>query len=340
MKKSGSKGQSAIGHRLNSVIAAYLLGLLAGNTADAATGIGGKAGAFLRMGMGADRAAMGDCGVALTSGALNWHYNPAALGHQRTRQGAIGYRLLALDRSILYGDVSVPLQGGRAAVGAGYLRAATSNIDARDSNGERFDVLTNSENLIHGTFSLAPLPALALGISIKWMINNTPRIAEDEKSLNAYGMGIDLGVRFVAHPKLTLGLQVRDINAKYSWDASDVWGEGSGAKDDAFPVLIRAGAAWKALHSVTIASDMVIESAEIGETTEALVPRLGIEYSRAYGESRMLYLRGGWDGAAPTFGLGLELPLRYLRSTRLDYAFVLERAAPSGSHIFGWTFAF
>jgi len=299
--------------------------------------LGGQAGAFSRMGLGADRVAMGDCGVALTGAGMNWYYNPAGLAYQTFRQASLGYRWMALDRSMMYVGFSTPLQG-HASVAFGYVRAATSNIDARDSNGQHFDMLTNSDNLIHATFALKPHRNVSLGVSLKWLINSMPKLLDDDKTLYAYGMGVDLGVRVVAAENLQFGLQVRDINSKYSWDATEVWNDGLGGKDDVFPTLVRVGAAYEPREDITVTSDLLVNGSDLGNAGDAIKVHIGGEWRKAYDLKKSVALRLGWNGDAPTFGLGVDLGLRYGIKARMDYAYIIEDVAPSGSHLIGWTF--
>lgn len=300
--------------------------------------LGGQAGSFSRIGLGPERVAMGDCGTALTGAGMSWFYNPAATSLLKERQASLGYRFLSLDRELMYIGVSSPLKG-HAAVAFGFVRGATDNIDARDSNGERFDILSASDNLIHATFSLNPHPMVALGVSLKWLIASIPDILDDDKTLYAYGMGIDLGARVSLRPNLAIGIQARDINAKYSWDATDVWNDGTGAKDDAFPTLIRFGAAYDPRPDVTITSDLIVNAGDVGSSSEAFDLHAGGEWRTPLEDEKNLALRAGWNGSAPSFGLGLDLKLRKNLRARFDYAYIFEKVAPSGSHLIGWIFS-
>lgn len=310
-----------------------------------ATQLGGQAGSFLRVGIGADRIAMGDVGTALSGAGMSWFYNPASVPFQSTRQASLGLHSMSLDRSMLYAGYSMPLENN-AGLAIGFVRAAIDNIDARDSNGKHFDELSYSDNLLHGTFSLKPHPNFAMGISVKWMISAAPKVKYDDKTLYAYGMGIDLGVqgRFRDY---RFGLQVRDINSKIGWDASDVWGDGGGAVDDEIPLMLRLGAAYDPIDSkgllpsnLTIAADLLINTDEVGESSEAFDPHLGVEWRIDQWESNRLALRAGYDGDSPTFGLGLGMKLRRGVSATMDYAFAFDTVSPSGSHLIGWTFGF
>ncbi len=299
---------------------------------------GGQAGAFMRLGLGADRVAMGDCGTAMTGGGMNWYYNPAALPFQDDKQASFGYRFMSLDRKIMYAGFSTPLEPG-AGLALGVVRAGTDEIDIRNSNGEHVDMLSHSENILHGSFALQPHRVIAIGISIKWLINAVSNILEDDKNLYAYGMSIDLGVCAVPHRLLKIGFQVRDIGARYTWETSELWGDEMGSVEDKIPLLIRTGAAWGPFFGHTLTTDVVIDPDRVGDDTDAVEPHFGYEFRREISEKMGVALRAGWNGFSLTLGLGLEMDLKMARA-RMDYGFYLEDNAPGTGNLIGWVFIF
>ena len=300
--------------------------------------LGGTAGAFLRLGLGADRIGMGDCGVAIPGDGLNSYYNPAGLTGIEGRQALLGYRWMSLDRSMMYAIYSTHLDPN-AGLAFGIIRAGTSNISGRYSNGEEFDVLSQSDNIILGSFALQPTEMVSIGIAIKWYINTVPDILDDDKNLNAYGMGVDLGVMIKASNRITLGLQARDLDAKYTWETSEVWGDDKGGIENEFPILLRIGAAYQATPNVLAALDVVVYPGEAGDSDDGIQPRYGLEYNYPIGAGQSFILRTGWNSDAPTFGIGLEMDTR-IGPTRMDYAYVLDPTSPGDSHLVGWKFMF
>ncbi len=295
---------------------------------------GGQAGAFLRLGLGAERIAMGDCGTALGGGGMNWYYNPAGLQVQESRQATFSCRFMSLDRSLMYAGFSTPLKpmGGFA---VGVIRAGVDEIDLRDSNGNRLEMSSISENLIHGTFTLRPHPRIAVGISIKWLISDVPDILNDDKNLLGKGMSVDLGMRLEAAENLRFGVQLRDLGAGYTWQASKLWcDEFNSIKENGFPVLLRAGVAWDPRPDLTLVSDVIVDPDRIGDDSEAIEPHIGIEYRQ-----QIFALRTGYNSRALTFGFGLDLDLTYGRAC-IDYAFYIEDIAPDAAHMFSLAFEF
>jgi len=324
--------------KLKNLMAVTVIGILLTSSNLFATQLGGQAGSAMRLGLGADRIGMGDVGTALSGAGMSWYYNPASPSFQPTRQASLGYRSMSLDRSMMYAGYSMPLQEN-AGVAIGFVRAATDDIDARDSNGKRFDMLTYSDNLIHGTFCLRPHENFALGISVKWMFSAAPKVLIDDKTLYAYGMGIDLGIQG-RWRKYRFGLEVRDINSKVNWDASQVWGDGRGALDDNIPLMFRLGAAYDPRDDLTLAGDLLINPSEAGKSADGFSPHLGAEWRTLNWENKAFSVRAGYNGDMPTFGMGLGMKLRRGVVAKMDYAYVIDTVSPAGSHLIGWTFGF
>lgn len=298
--------------------------------------LGGLPGDFMRMGLGADRVAMGDCGVASVQSGAGWYYNPASLPYLQRPIASIGYRWMSLDRSIMYAGISLPVKPN-AGLAFGVLRSGVDNIDGRDSNGEHFDMLSFSNNLIHGSFALMPHKRVGIGISIKWMISAVPDILDDDKNLYAYGIGIDLGMRVRVLSNFNLGLQLRELNAKYSWESSEVWGDDTSAKEDTFPMIVRLGGEWEPLHDLTLVAELLVNSQDIGDDSEAFDPHFGAEWRYPVDNDKKLKLRAGYNGDTITFGMGLQFDVSGVRAN-FNYAFLIEPVAPGSSHMVSWVF--
>jgi len=317
---------------LNSIISSLFLWSL---TVQAGQ-LGGQPGAPWRMGLGADRVAMGDCGVALRNNSAPWYYNPALLPHLQRRQVTIGYRWMSLDRSLGNLSVASPLPpNGGLALGLAY--AGFGEVDGRNSNGEHFDDIGYYESLIHGSFALKPRSWVSLGLTIKFYMNSVSDIKDNGKDLNANGLGLDFGAWGLIRPDLTVGFQIRDIGGRTTWDASEVWLDGAGTKDDNFPQTGRLGLAWQPRSDVILTGESVLNLNDLDEGNEAFRLQLGGEWSRMIEEEFKFALRAGFNGDVPSFGLGLAFPLKHNR-VRFDYAFLMEKIAPGGAHLAGWVF--
>lgn len=324
------------GNKLLTVIATVTI-LFAFNLKTDARPLAGLSGSFLRIGISADRVAMGDVGAALPGGGSTWYYNPAILPLEMNRQASLGYRWMSLDRSIIYASFSTNLEPN-AGISFTVLRSGTDNIDGRYSNGEQFDVLSQSDNMISGSFGLNPIKQISIGITIKWYINAVPDILDDDKNLYAYGMGVDLGAMYLVTDWLNLGFQLKDIDSRYTWETSEVWGDSKGATEDQFPNFMRFGIGINALPDLSVGIDAILYPNELDDDKGVDV-HYGLEYKYPMMIGRSFKLRTGWNGEAATFGFGIDLNLNYLDAA-IDYAYIIEPNSPGDSHLIGWIFRF
>ena len=297
-------------------------------------GRGGYAGAFLRMGLGARGMGMGGGSVALADDGYVAYYNPAGLVFLTGRWITANLNSMALDRRLMYvgyaqsigSDKKGLLQGGFS---AGWLCAGVDNIDARDFNGNDIGSLSNWEHCFFFSFALNPAPAISIGMSGKLLYNRFPGIKDNGDALTAKGFGFDIGiiVRPIRH--LTLGLTIRDLRSRYTWDSQELYERGTQSVDQ-FPRIIRGGMAWRLLSNRMIVG-LDLEKIE----TFPLGYGLGLEVEGYRG----IFLRGGLRNGELTFGAGYRHNLLG-KNIHLDYAFVPDPVAPSGNHVFTWSFVF
>ena len=160
-----------------TVLAGILALSFAGNTGVRAQGA--SAGSFLRVGVGARAKAMGGAYSALASGVEASYYNPAGLPFLEKKEVLASYRFLSLDRQFSFVGFATHIRPKVAGSGSGalnggfalaWLRAGVDNIDGRNSDGKRFDSLSNSENAFMFAFALNPFERFAFGLSVKVLL--------------------------------------------------------------------------------------------------------------------------------------------------------------------------
>jgi len=303
-----------------------------------ASNLGGKAGSFLRVGVGAEQIAMGDAGAASVHGSALWYYNPAQLPFQEYKRVNLSLRQMAFDRSIIETGYSMALPPN-AGLSIGFLRAGTGNVELRDANGVKYDDITQSDNLVFGSFALAPIQKLAVGINLKWMFQMYPKLTADDKTFYGYAMGIDGGVMYLPLTNLRFGVTVQDFDTKYSYQPSEVWRDESGQTEDPFPTMVRIGGSYDPIKDLTVVGDAVINYDQVKSLADGWSPHFGAEYRYSAKYHSEFALRAGWNGAHPTFGLGLSYDYRgYVM--RMNYAYIISDIEPSGSHQVGWCFEF
>lgn len=291
----------------------------------ASSQIGGQPGAFSRLGFGARGIGMGNAMTAVRSGDVVSYYNPALLPWMQTRHGTAAIGLLSLDRRLNFLGASFPLPPS-AGISVGLVNAGVSGIDGRDSDGEPTGDLSTSENEAFLGFGIRFKPGFSLGVNLKLLYYN---LYEDISSTT---FGFDIGAAYPVTPDVTIAATVRDLNSKYTWDTSDLYGQNGQASTDRFPLLYTGAA------SYALPDSMGVFAAEIeASNASSLIVRAGAEVNLV----PELTVRAGIDridlkdkgnGVKPTFGLTARKSLGSW-TPAITYAFVIEPFAPTGMHV-------
>lgn len=298
------------------------------------------AGAFSRLGFGARGIAAGNALVADPSSDVSPYYNPALLPAASGQRVSASAALLTFDREMQFLEFTTPL-GPTAGVGVNLIHAGINDIDGRNRDGYRTRTFSTEEYALSLAFGNRFAERLSLGATLTlYQADLVPRI-EPVRSL-----GITVGVGIQATEQLYVAGTVRDLLAKYEWDASAVGGR---AHTDRFPVQGRLGVSYS-LREERLRLLAEIESRftpRDRRTREILVTAGGPE-QRARTEAFLLHdlrsrigisyrpvdiltIRTGLDrlgvdtvsGLRPSAGFGVQQTLGELE-LRLSYAVALE----------------
>ncbi|MGQ9558890.1 MAG: hypothetical protein ACUVWA_00105 [Candidatus Oleimicrobiaceae bacterium] len=308
--------------------------MVVGSAAGAQEGIGGYAGAFLRLGVAPRAQAMGDAFVAVPEGASVGLYNPAGVALLNDLQAEAVAGVLSLDRALYVLSFAVPVRpkgigamdGG---LGLSWVHAAVTNIDGRDADGVQIGTFSNAENAFVFTFALRPHRVVGVGITGAILYNRLPGVTRDNGTLASSGVGINVGVMVMPLPRLVVAAAVHNINAKYTWNTEKVYERGTSVVDR-FPVSLRAGASYRPSFG------WLLTSAEVEQSDlQGTLLRCGVEAVIA----RQLALRAGVDNGRLRCGLGLALTVLG-HTAGLDYAYLPTVEGVAGDHIFAWAFHF
>ena len=287
--------------------------------------IGTSPGAYSRMGFGSRGIGMGNAFIAMTTGDLNGYYNPAAVPFSKVRSAVISFGLLDLDRSLNFLGYTQSLRG-TAGISAGIINSGVSDIDGRDGDGEQTGPLRTAENQIFLSFGTQIKSRLGIGVSLKFLHSH---LYTDVTSTT---VGIDFGAIYVVDDDISVGLVVKDINSKYSWDTSPIYGQSGGKREDEFPLRIGAGVSWKLPDSIGIVS-LDIE----GTNKKTIQMRAGIEIPIIPD----VFVRAGIDrvdlkesgaGVKPSIGFSIQRNIDDWVPS-IHYVFVLEPFTNSGIHV-------
>jgi len=287
--------------------------------------IGASPGAYSRMGFGSRGIGMGNAFIAMTTGDITGYYNPAAVPFSKTRSAVVSFGLLDLDRSLNFLGYTQSLRG-TAGISAGIINSGVSNIDGRDGDGEQTGPLRTSENQIFLSFGTLIKSRLAIGVSLKFLHSH---LYTDVTSTT---VGIDFGAIYVVDDDISVGLIVKDINSKYSWDTTPIYGQNGGTREDEFPLRFGAGGTWRLPDSIGIVS-VDIE----GSNKKTLQMRTGVEVPIIPD----VFVRAGIDrvdlkesgaGVKPSIGFSVQRNVGdWIPS--IHYVFVLEPFTNSGIHV-------
>jgi len=323
-------------HRFQFWIAAWFL--ISAALGAEEIGRGGYAGAFLRMGLGARGMAMGGGSVALGGGGCTAHYNPAILVFLDGTYVTASLNAMALDRSLRFIGYAQSVGGKKAdssrglirgGFSLGWLSAGVDGIDGRDDDGIHTQTYSNSEHCFTFSFALNPDPRIAFGFSGKVLYNRFPKITDNGGSVSATGFGFDIGLIVKPVPSVSLGLVLRDIRSKYTWDSQKLFERGTQTVNP-FPRVLRAGASWKGWKDRLVLS-CDLEKVEFFPKTFSF----GAEAEPVRG----VFVRGGMLRNEKTFGAGTRF-LKWGKTVVLDYAYVPDPVAPSDVHVFTWSIVF
>jgi hypothetical protein len=289
-----------------------------------ANSAGGLAGAALRMGFGARGISMGNAMTAVISGETQAYYNPAAIPFEASPTVVAAYGALSLDRRLNFLSYSQSLKPN-AGLSFAIINSGVGNIDGRDADGNHTGTYSTSENAFVFTFGLKPDPKLSFGVSAKILYYS---LYQDVTSTTA---GLDFGIMYRLSDDLTIGAALQDVDSKYRWDTSNLYGDQLGnSYSDPFPLRKRIGISWK--HDAYA----LLLSTEVGAIGSQAFCRFGAEI----GIVKSLFLRAGVDQVALNSdlpakpSLGMEFRSALVWSPAFQYAYVFEPYSPSGIHIF------
>lgn len=310
------------------------------------TDISSMPGAFSRIGFGARGIGMGNAMSSITSGNLVSYYNPALSPFQENNSANIGYTFLSLDRSLNFlsftrrFDLSSSKEnpdGSKiirsAGISAGIINSGVSKIDGRDNNGLKTSELSTSENQFFLAFANRFSPKLSIGVAVKFYYY---KLYEDITS-NAFG--IDLGALYKINDNLNVSFVITDLNSKYSWDSSPVYGLNGMTTKDEFPLIKKLGISY---HNPELKLLTALEFENSNAETNII--RAGAEYNIF----ENLFIRGGVDQfnlsntdspIKPSLGFSYFKPIDSF-TIGVEYAFMIEQYSSSDRHIIGINFVF
>lgn len=283
-------------------------------------------GSFLRMGITARSIAMGGGFTAEKDHGFSSFYNPAFASFLLRKQLGFSFSNLTLDRRLASTSFAAPLPP-TAGIGVAWVNAGVTNIQGRNSTGEKTVEMQTGENAFMFTFAQRIKPWFSVGVNIKILQHQLP-INEE---LKGSGIGFDIGFLIKSGRTTTFGVMIQDLSSNYQWNTSDYYAQGRQYKD-AFPTTYRAGARFL-YKDLILATDLGLITDH--KTFSGLLPRIGIEY--AHGER--YFFRGGYGNGRVAFGWGLDYSLLKDHDSKIDYSFSMDWASQT-AHTLSYAFNF
>ena len=295
-------------------------------------------GAFSRMGFGARGMGMGNAMSAVTEGNLVSYYNPALAVFQNGNLFQTSYSFLSFDRSLnflsftkrfdLFASSNSSKPRSSAGISLGIINSGVGNITGRDNDGNVTENLSTSENQFFLGFANRFSEKLSIGIAIKFYYYKL------YKNISATSVGLDFGALYRISDHWNLSLMISDINSKYKWDSTPLYGQDGTNTDENFPILKKIG-----LSYIEKNIGLIIAAEYENSNGETNILRGGIEYNII----DKLFIRAGADQfnlsnsdfpVKPSFGFS------YFKNfdniiIGIDYAFMVEQYSSQDRHIVG-----
>ena len=287
--------------------------------------LGGFPGAFTRMGFSARGISMGNAMTAVTYGDVTGYYNPALSVYQDDHLINLSYSFLSLDRTLNFISYTKNFKlpnnpEGGAGFTFSWINAGVSNIDGRDADGFHTDYYSTNEN----QFSFAPAirvsEKVSFGIAFKFYYS---KLFTD---LTSTSLGFDVGGLYKITDKINFGLAIKDINSKYQWNTSSVYGQDNGTTTtDRFPVLYDFGLSYllpKELGVIGIGYEASNQKSKILRAGGEISPIKDFSF-RAGVDRFDLNSNDIFGNSAIMFGIGFQKPLKNF-ILGINYSFELE----------------
>lgn len=274
--------------------------VMLGNGVVSAGGDGTSGAPFLKIGVGARAAGMGEafCGLADDINAIYW--NPAGMANIQGQE--IELMHLAWLQDINYEHLAYAKETGMGVIGGAVSMVNVKDMDewVEDSGVAEYKGNFNASDMALSLSYARELRGIMIGGNLK-------HIFQKIKDKKASTLGLDLGVLSKTPVDgLTAGATIQNIGGKLKFVS----------ESDPLPLIIKAGVAYRlpANKDVVITGDLNLPN------DNDLSVRAGIEWGIAIGENKLL-LRGGYKSGVDlgefTAGLGFVKA-----GMCLDYAFV------------------
>ncbi|NNF05845.1 MAG: PorV/PorQ family protein [Candidatus Eisenbacteria bacterium] len=272
---------------------------------------------FLKIGVGARAAMMGDAYVAVADDATASYWNPAGLLKIESNDVVGMHNEWIQDLRHEYAAVGV--HRGRHGFGASFVGLYSDDIQARDDTGQEAGIFGYSDIAVSGSYAFELTEDLGVGGTIRYM-----RQSIDDENLS--GVAFDFGGTWQTPVEgVEAGASMRHLGGSMSYDFTD-----AGSFD--LPTTLQFGLAYRKIGfggggGLLLAGDILVASGDDASF------RFGGEYKIREQFSVGAGYKAGLDNEDISFGLGYE------KGVRLNYAFTPISNDLGDSHRFALGYA-
>lgn len=287
---------------------------------------------------------MSNAMVSDVFGGTSGIYNPALSTYQEEGKVDLSYTFLSFDRKLNFlgftKKFKLPNQKkGGAGITLAWINAGVGDIDGRDNDTRQIGMLSTFENEFYLGTGFIFSDKFSAGVGFKLYY------AKLYEEVTSTSFAIDFGAVYKASDKLSLGISLTDLGAKYEWQTSGIYGSNGNTTTDKFPVLLNIGGSYLLPKNLGIASlalqqyfnpELLIPASdstgtELVENSNNTVLRFGVEINVI----KQLKLRAGLDridfasddftgNLKPSFGLSLDKSFSKSINLGFDYALQIE----------------
>ncbi len=275
---------------------------------------------FLKIGVGARQAALGEASVAAVRDVNAAFWNPAGLSGIERYEASFSYARWLADMNYVAGAV-----GGRVA-GIGTFALSLAALDYGDipeavvgggSDGRTGETFTGSNFLVGLHYARAFTDRLSIGVSAKYVQESLFDYSENT-------VAFDVGTSYaIGYSGLQLAMSAQNFTGSVSWLGQD---EADRQEGYDVPLVFRIGVSGSLLGPNAFMSmpgphrlDLSAEAINTNDFSERL--HLGLEYTF----NELFVLRGGYklgyDEGTWSLGAGVNPEVGGVRM-RFDYAYV------------------
>ena len=272
---------------------------------------------FLKLGVGARAASLGDAYVAVAGDATATYWNPAGLlGIEHNDAAGMHNEWI---QDLRHEFVAVGARRGRHAFGVSFIGLYTDDIEARTEQGDFDGHYGYSDNAFSASYAFQLHPALGMGGTVRYVRESIVGTRDGDFTMD--GFAFDLGGTWRTPVRgVTAAAVLRNLGGKLSFDNL----EGAGRFD--LPNAFQGGLAFRRPDPrggvLTLSADVLAASGDDASL------RVGAEY--AYQERFFFGLgyKTALDNEDMSFGAGYE------DGIRVHYAFTPIASDLGNSHRF------